>query len=91
MPMFDNRAESATSEPKPDCPRCAEPMVQREGPRGMFYGCSNFPVCRGSRNADGSTTRYAMSRQSSITWQGDSIGWESDPYAFGSMAGEEQW
>ena len=28
------------------CARCGSPMVLRDGPRGRFYGCSNFPRCR---------------------------------------------
>lgn len=28
------------------CPRCGAPMVKRNGSRGEFYGCSNFPKCR---------------------------------------------
>ena len=40
------------------CPDCAAPMVRRKGRsrRGRpydFYGCSNFPGCRGTREAGG--------------------------------------
>jgi hypothetical protein len=28
------------------CPKCNIPMVIRTGPRGKFYGCSNYPKCR---------------------------------------------
>lgn len=31
------------------CPSCNSPMVQREGSRGKFMGCSKFPNCRGTR------------------------------------------
>lgn len=31
------------------CPQCNSPMVQRDGSRGKFLGCSNFPRCRGTR------------------------------------------
>jgi len=37
------------------CPECGEPMVSRAnsvtGQR--FWGCSNFPTCKGTRNTDG--------------------------------------
>ncbi|MDO5537790.1 MAG: DNA topoisomerase, partial [Desulfovibrionaceae bacterium] len=32
----------------PSCPRCGRPMKLRKGPRGEFWGCSNFPRCRGT-------------------------------------------
>ena len=39
-------------EPVPDCPKCARPMVRRTARRGAnaggeFWGCSEFPRCRG--------------------------------------------
>lgn len=34
-------------EPTPRCPRCAGPMAERSGPRGAFWGCRQFPNCRG--------------------------------------------
>jgi len=30
------------------CPICSNEMVIRNGKHGRFYGCSNFPVCRGT-------------------------------------------
>ena len=38
----------------PDCPRCNTPMVMREARRGpnpgeKFWGCVNYPKCRGIR------------------------------------------
>ena len=41
-----------TSEPVPDCPKCDRPMVRRTARRGAnagseFWGCSEFPRCRG--------------------------------------------
>lgn len=39
------------------CPRCGAPMVKRQAARGknagkLFYGCSNFPKCRGIVNIE---------------------------------------
>lgn len=31
------------------CPQCGAVMVRRKGKFGEFYGCSNFPGCRGTR------------------------------------------
>ena len=43
--------------PAPECPLCARPMVVRtarkgEQPGSQFWGCSNFPACRGTRPLD---------------------------------------
>lgn len=35
------------------CPRCRGELVRREGRYGSFYGCSNFPSCRYTRNVTG--------------------------------------
>ena len=32
------------------CPKCGKTMVKRYGRYGSFYGCSNFPNCRGTRS-----------------------------------------
>lgn len=31
------------------CPKCGSEMVKRSGKFGEFYGCSDFPRCRGTR------------------------------------------
>lgn len=33
------------------CPQCGAEMVKRRGKYGEFYGCSNYPACRGTRKA----------------------------------------
>ena len=33
------------------CPKCGIELVIRSGPRGKFYGCSNFPKCRATAQA----------------------------------------
>lgn len=34
---------------KPNCPKCDNNMVRRNGRYGSFWGCPNFPKCRGTR------------------------------------------
>jgi hypothetical protein len=34
------------------CPLCSLPLRLREGRNGIFYGCSSYPECRGSRDAN---------------------------------------
>lgn len=46
------RRADVTPEPLaglPACPNCGVEMVIRESARGRFYGCSNYPRCRGVR------------------------------------------
>lgn len=31
------------------CPQCGAEMIRRKGKYGEFFGCSNFPRCRGTR------------------------------------------
>lgn len=53
---LDIRAGKAVPVRGPDqhrCPRCGAPMVCRNGKFGEFYGCSTYPKCSGSRDADG--------------------------------------
>ncbi|KKS16772.1 MAG: Topoisomerase DNA-binding C4 zinc finger domain protein [Candidatus Woesebacteria bacterium GW2011_GWA1_41_7] len=32
------------------CPLCGKDTILTEGKYGKFYGCCNFPTCKGSRN-----------------------------------------
>ena len=34
------------------CPRCGGETSLKSGPFGKFYGCNDFPNCKGSRNYD---------------------------------------
>lgn len=36
-----------------ECPRCDGPTVLRNGKFGKFYGCVDFPNCKGSRCYEG--------------------------------------
>ena len=38
----------------PYCPRCHSTMVRRISRHGLFWGCSRFPSCRGTRALEGS-------------------------------------
>lgn len=33
------------------CPRCGGALVLRKGPKGSFYGCSNYPKCKFTKKA----------------------------------------
>lgn len=37
------------AQPEILCPKCGSEMVRRRGKFGEFYGCSDFPRCRGTR------------------------------------------
>lgn len=39
----------AGENPAVRCPQCGDPMIVRDGLRGLFHGCRNYPRCRGSR------------------------------------------
>jgi restriction system protein len=34
----------------PTCPRCDVKMVERQGPKNLFWGCRNYPRCRQTFN-----------------------------------------
>lgn len=34
------------------CPRCGGRLVVRNGRNGEFYGCSNYPNCKFTKNID---------------------------------------
>jgi ribosomal protein L37AE/L43A len=35
------------------CPECGSKMVSRKGQFGVFWGCSKYPNCKGTRDAQG--------------------------------------
>ena len=39
----------AKQEDAPVCPVCEKPMKQRKSARGMFWGCTGYPECKGIR------------------------------------------
>lgn len=49
------------------CPDCDGPMVPRSSTHGKFWGCANFPKCRGTRNDMGEASRrYDEAGESSL-------------------------
>lgn len=44
-----NEKEEHDDSASPACPECNRPMRKRNSARGCFWGCSNFPECRGTR------------------------------------------
>lgn len=42
-------ARENNQEPSPECPLCKHPMRKRRSTKGEFWGCSDFPDCKGSR------------------------------------------
>lgn len=38
-----------TTSVTPTCPRCSSPMLRRSGRYGQFWGCSQYPGCKGTR------------------------------------------
>lgn len=49
------RREQSSSEGAPECPECGKPMLRRSIQRGIkqgeqFWGCSDYPRCRGARD-----------------------------------------
>ena len=42
-------ARSMPPAPAPTCPLCNFPMARRNGPSGPFWGCHQFPRCKGTR------------------------------------------
>jgi ribosomal protein L37AE/L43A len=41
--------QKAPPAPVPTCPKCKSPMVRRTGKFGPFWGCKQYPRCKGSR------------------------------------------
>jgi ssDNA-binding Zn-finger/Zn-ribbon topoisomerase 1 len=39
------------------CPECDGPMVSRTSTHGRFWGCKDYPRCKGTRNVDGEANR----------------------------------
>lgn len=42
------------------CPQCGAPLRRRNGPNGVFAGCSRYPECKGSRQVEQSTEQVII-------------------------------
>ena len=53
---FEEDDDTITMEETPEeiCPRCGSRLVEREGPYGVFWGCTAFPRCRFTKNRNDS-------------------------------------
>jgi ssDNA-binding Zn-finger/Zn-ribbon topoisomerase 1 len=54
--IWENYEEEDEEESEEDvsqilCPLCGQEMVKKDGKNGLFWGCTKFPLCRGSRDA----------------------------------------
>lgn len=43
----------ANNRSNPKCPKCGAPMALRTSKYGKFYGCTNYPTCKGKRDYTG--------------------------------------
>ncbi len=50
QPAQPSRKSARTQKDSPTCPLCGAPMALRTGPYGKFYGCTNYPSCKGKRD-----------------------------------------
>ena len=48
--LVSRRCADASDNTMPFCPRCGRRMAKRESIRGTFYGCTDYPRCKGTRN-----------------------------------------
>lgn len=59
------------------CPECGEKMISRKGAYGVFWGCSTYPKCSGTRDSEGrSKAERAAQRDNS------EVSKENDKYRF---------
>ncbi|HBC87491.1 MAG TPA: four helix bundle protein [Lentisphaeria bacterium] len=47
--MFSARMEARIEPDTPGCPDCGTPMKRRQSAKGFFWGCGNYPQCKGIR------------------------------------------
>ena len=48
------------------CPKCGNPLRQRNGIRGLFWGCSKFPSCRFTADDRGGKPAFAAGEEQDI-------------------------
>ena len=47
--LHKQQQQKQNTPPAPNCPLCNFPMARRNGPSGPFWGCHQFPRCKGTR------------------------------------------
>ena len=52
-----------------NCSRCGAPLRRRNGPNGVFAGCSNYPQCRGSRQVEPTTEQVIIPERKTLQMQ----------------------
>jgi DNA topoisomerase-1 len=56
LPLDAEGNVTTVEELQPDesvrCPECGKPMIRREGRYGPFYGCQDYPSCKGITNVE---------------------------------------
>lgn len=55
------------------CPICDADMVERQGPKIKFYGCSMYPQCKGKRTLDGAV--FGVDDETPIGLSAEAEGW----------------
>lgn len=49
----ENIQDSTYNQPKDNvCPKCGGTLIERNGKYGRFYGCSNYPKCKYTKNIE---------------------------------------
>ncbi len=50
--MTSARLAARTEPAGPDCPECGSPMCKRSSAYGPFWGCRDYPQCKGIRKIE---------------------------------------
>ncbi|HWB72956.1 MAG TPA: type I DNA topoisomerase [Egibacteraceae bacterium] len=58
LDVYGNVTTVEALHPDPDvrCPQCGKAMIRREGRFGPFYGCQDYPACKGIVNVEKRTS-----------------------------------
>ena len=54
------------------CPECNELMVRRSNKHGPFWGCKNYPKCKGTRDSMGRSKEERIAEAEKIEEEEDS-------------------
>ena len=67
MVANENRREIQSFGQPPHCPKCNKLLVLRDGSRGYFWGCIDFPRCWGKIKASSKKKKDTLGVESEIT------------------------